>query len=1658
MRVHLRRNHTRPRSFVVGVALVLAGALAASAGVELTGVGALPAAAAPSANGYDHTLRVDDVRLIPDATPGDGVCATAATYGSTCTLLAAAQEANALTDLDPTQQVLVTLATPTAAGSIRQLDGSFANDGIVLLTNSATNTPTGFSGMIQGQAAMNTIVGGSIDGDIYGSILWFSGNVVIDLQNRLELLPPGDGGLLGTTLSFTGTDQVLRNFTNIAGAESAISVGKTATNVLIEHGTIANGPAGSGGLAYATERGINVVGGSTQTRVHAVTIDSMWRAGINVVAQSGNAGEPIHGLSITESTFSWENRDANNLAYGLGKWDAGTVRVDDLDIRDSSFLDFRRGAGYDSNVPISGDRIQTGGTSRVSGNTFQNTLAAASIYSDRNSDIRLVQEPAPGSSLSIDHNVFSNTTAWVPTGPAVQIAGGGSSAGRVSVTDNAFFGWNRNAVGQVISVTSTGGPSVALDRNTLSSVGGYTESATNSAELPGDIANPVHVANANGNVRTAFPSAAAFEPGACQLTVTTQRPQAGGGQPAYPIRVDAFAGGVNGAENYLGGVAVNSDADWGADGVQLTYPYSLGGAKLRLQTVDALGNVSPLSRTVEVAGADTCGPQLWVQQAETQADPSWSRSLRFEVLSSEPLANDALRGALDLGQAAAEIVSVVPASADASTNTRWSVTVRADAAGTVTLGVGAGSVSDRAGNTNPQPANTMDAPNNFIRSSDPAGVETTPGALIDNAVTYQLPIRLTAPESRTLSVSELGNVSDQFSISLEARDALGRTAFAPAALVTVTPQWSGLVRDERMPHPATTEAEQATLLPNQPTVSSTDAVIDVADREVAVGVAAVNNTIVDGTRSVQLAPVLHSDDPEFDGLMLDSLSVTVTDDDDPVAADSVISVTANGAVADGVATNSVSALIRNAAGQPVQNAVVSFQVPEGVNALSGADTIAGPSTVTATTDAAGGATLLLSSTRAHTDFAIVSTVISGGAPVGIGTAPAVVSFVPGVASAEHSALSVSAEQVSVDADPHRVTVSVVDAFGNAVSGATVIVTTDPVTTMSGDGIAQSGIDGIAFVDLSTEVAQSVTVVATIGGVEVSGSPASISFGAGDFSAPDSGVRASVTVAEANGIHEVLLEAHLHDAHGNLITSEVDDVVILSSAGDVAETRFVGDGRYEAILTSDAAATADASVTVGGVKASGEVTVTFVPTPSAPAANPSNGVTLTGRADANNTVVVTTETGLSLGSAPTDAFGWFVVTLTAPVVDGQVVHVEARDTNGFVSPVTNVTIDQVAPSVPWVDPSNGRSLTICAEDGTTVVVEDADGIHVDGSFGEFVDGCVVFTPSTRLTEQDDLRVVAVDPANNRSDPAVPLIDTTPPVAPTIAPSNGKTISGGVVEYDDQLVFLDGNGNRLVGTIAIDEQGRFTFSPAPRLQTGDDVVIRVTDPVGNAVEAPVLIDSTRPTAAVVAHFTGEMLAGYAEPGSTVTVTDEAGALLGTVIAGADGYFEVVYLLAPTRDETIAVLVADKAGNDSEELHLRLSGASVMLGRSLLSNDATQTVYGFGYHRGETVTATVNGTDLPPVTATAGPTGDVVISIPLDRKLALGDYTVTLVGSQFSLQSETFTVAEHSVWRMGESALATTGNDSSSMVAFGALLLLAGVAGILATRGRTRRSTRS
>lgn len=96
------------------------------------------------------------------------------------------------------------------------------------------------------------------------------------------------------------------------------------------------------------------------------------------------------------------------------------------------------------------------------------------------------------------------------------------------------------------------------------------------------------------------------------------------------------------------------------------------------------------------------------------------------------------------------------------------------------------------------------------------------------------------------------------------------------------------------------------------------------------------------------------------------------------------------------------------------------------------------------------------------------------------------------------------------------------------------------------------------------------------------------------------------------------------------------------------------------------------------------------------------------------------------------------------------------------------------------------------------------------------------------------------------------------------------------------------------------------------------MKVKDPSGNestaaTVTANDTTDPTQPTGvAVVANGAG--VSGTGEAGTTVTVTDANGQVLGTATVPANGKFYVTLDPALTNGEKVSVTLTDKAGNES------------------------------------------------------------------------------------------------------------------------------------------------
>jgi flagella basal body P-ring formation protein FlgA len=401
--------------------------------------------------------------------------------------------------------------------------------------------------------------------------------------------------------------------------------------------------------------------------------------------------------------------------------------------------------------------------------------------------------------------------------------------------------------------------------------------------------------------------------------------------------------------------------------------------------------------------------------------------------------------------------------------------------------------------------------------------------------------------------------------------------------------------------------------------------------------------------------------------------------------------------------------------------------------------------------------------------------------------------------------------------------------------------------------------------------------------------------------------------------------NVRDANGNLLGSAV-----------------VGsDGRFTVPLNTPQnngqALIVDQTDPSGNTSAPAPITAPDVVAPQAPGnlQVSADGLTLSGTGEAGATVQVRDANGNVLGSAVVAADGTFAISLSSPQVDGQALTLQQTDAAGNVSTTTQVTAPDVdSPDVtPPAAPGNlqvsadGLTLSGTGEAGATVQVRDAKG-NVLGSAVVAADGTFAISLSSPQVDGQALTLQQTDAAGNVSPtaqvtaPDVDSPDVTPPAAPANlqVSADGLTLSG-TGEAGATVQVRDANGN-VLGSAVVAADGTFAITLSSPQVDGQVLSLQQTDPAGNTslsanvaapdIDAPV--DTTPPAAptGLVVSGDGTLLTGSGEIGARVQVFDNAGALLGTAVVGADGLFTVSLSPAQVDGQALNVTLTDAAGN--------------------------------------------------------------------------------------------------------------------------------------------------
>ncbi|UVH56699.1 Ig-like domain-containing protein [Variovorax paradoxus] len=319
-------------------------------------------------------------------------------------------------------------------------------------------------------------------------------------------------------------------------------------------------------------------------------------------------------------------------------------------------------------------------------------------------------------------------------------------------------------------------------------------------------------------------------------------------------------------------------------------------------------------------------------------------------------------------------------------------------------------------------------------------------------------------------------------------------------------------------------------------------------------------------------------------------------------------------------------------------------------------------------------------------------------------------------------------------------------------------------------------------------------------------------------------------------------------------------------------------------------------------------------PDAPTVNPTAGSPITGTAEAGTLVTIRDDSGKLVGSATVAANGTYRIAPATPPANGTQLRVVATDAAGNASPEARATVDSARPDAPTVNPTDGSPITGTAEAGSVVTIKDGLG-NVIGSTTAAVNGAYSFTPAKPPADGTVINVVATDAAGNASLPATTKVDSTPPAAPTVSPTNGNPITG-TAEAGSVVTIKDGLDN-VIGSTTAGPNGTYAITPAQPPADGTVINVVATDAAGNASQpATATVDSTPPAAPKVNPTNGNQIAGTAEAGAVVTIKDDSGKVIGSATVAANGTYTITPATPPVDGAVLHVAATDAAGNTSPE----------------------------------------------------------------------------------------------------------------------------------------------
>ncbi|VEG85820.1 inverse autotransporter adhesin Ilp [Yersinia pseudotuberculosis] len=624
-----------------------------------------------------------------------------------------------------------------------------------------------------------------------------------------------------------------------------------------------------------------------------------------------------------------------------------------------------------------------------------------------------------------------------------------------------------------------------------------------------------------------------------------------------------------------------------------------------------------------------------------------------------------------------------------------------------------------------------------------------------------------------------------------------------------------------------------------------------------------------------------------------------------------LTVPVNGAVANGVNTNSVQAVVSDSGGNPVTGATVVFS---STNATAQVTTVIG------TTGVDGIATATLTNTVAGTSN-VVATI--GSITNNIDT-----TFVPGAVATITLTTPVNGA-VANGADSNSVQAVVSDSEGNAVAGAAVVFSSANATAQITTVIGTTGADGIATATLTNTVAGTSNVVATIDTVNANIDTAFVAGAVATIT-----LTTPVNGAVADGANSNSVQAVVSDSEGNAVAGAA---VVFSSANATAQiTTVIGttgaDGIATATLTNTVAGTSNVVATIDTVNAN--IDTAFVPGAVATITltTPVNGAVADG-ANSNSVQAVVSDSGgnpvagaavvFSSANATaqvttvigtTGADGIATATLTNTVAGtSNVVATIGSITNNIDTAFVAGAVATITLSVPVNDATADGVDT----NQVDALVQDANGNAITGA-------AVVFS------------------STNGADIIVPTMNTgvngvaSTLLTHTVAGTSNVVATVDTVNANIDTAFVPG----AVATITLTTPVNGAVADGAN---SNSVQAVVSDSEGNAVAgAAVVFSSANATAQIttVIGTTGADGIATATLTNTVAGTSNVVATIDTVNANIDTTFVAGAVAAITLTTPVDGAVADGTDSNSVQAVVTDSGGNPVTGAAVVFSSANAT----------------------------------------------------------------------------------------------------------------------